>query len=186
MGTLGWLLVVATGIALGFSVGRLWPGSAAKLSALERERDAAREEFEAYRQEVSTHFARTAHLFDKVTADYRGLYEHLAMGSRQLGAIRGEPVELPLAKPEGRRLAKTEPEPPAAEPPPPADEVSGPAGPLTDVPLTDVPPPDFLPPDSPPGDVPPSDEPPGHRIDAPGKPALDEAEQPDRKAAEHR
>jgi uncharacterized protein len=118
MGTVGWLLVVAVGIALGFSVGRLWPGSAARLNALEEERDAAREDLETYRQEVSAHFARTAHLFDKVTADYRGLYEHLATGSRQLGALRGESVELPQAPPEARRLARTDPDPdaPPAEP----------------------------------------------------------------------
>ena len=104
MGTLGWLLVVAVGIALGFSVGRLWPGSAAKITELERERDAAREDLQMYRQDVSTHFERTAHLFDKVTADYRGLYEHLAVGARQLGAIPGESVEARLAEPEQRRL----------------------------------------------------------------------------------
>ena len=49
MGTVGWLLVVAVGIALGYSVGRLWPGSAAKLTALQRERDAAREDLRIYR-----------------------------------------------------------------------------------------------------------------------------------------
>lgn len=104
MGILGWLLVVAVGIALGFSVGRLWPGSAAKITELERQRDAAREDLRTYRQDVSTHFERTAHLFDKVTADYRGLYEHLSVGARQLSAIPGESVEARLAEPEQRRL----------------------------------------------------------------------------------
>lgn len=105
MGTLGWLLVVAVGIALGFSVGRLWPGSAAKITELERQRDAAHEDLRTYRKDVSTHFERTAELFDKVTADYRGLYEHLALGARQLSAIRGEAAEQRLAEPEQRRLA---------------------------------------------------------------------------------
>jgi uncharacterized membrane-anchored protein YhcB (DUF1043 family) len=104
MGTLGWLLVVAVGIALGFSVGRLWPGSAAKITELERQRDAAREDLRTYREDVSNHFERTAQLFDKVTADYRGLYEHLAVGARRLGAIPGESVEARLAEPEQRRL----------------------------------------------------------------------------------
>jgi uncharacterized protein len=127
MGTVGWLLVVAIGIALGFSAGRLWPGSTAKVAELERERDAARDDLKSYRQDVSAHFETTAELFDKVTADYRGLYEHLAVGARQLGAIRGEPVELPLAEPERRRLAPAEPPPeeaPAEEPPgnPPLSE----------------------------------------------------------------
>jgi uncharacterized membrane-anchored protein YhcB (DUF1043 family) len=133
MGTVGWLLVVAVGIALGYSVGRLWPGSAAKLTALQRERDAAREDLRIYREEVSSHFQRTAELFDKVTADYRGLYEHLATSARQLGAIRGEAVDSRLARPEQRRLAEvappqppaTEPEP-APEPEPTADESSAP------------------------------------------------------------
>jgi uncharacterized membrane-anchored protein YhcB (DUF1043 family) len=110
MGTVGWLLVVAVGIALGFSVGRLWPGSAAKLTELQRERDAAREDLETYRQDVSGHFERTAELFDKVTADYRGLYEHLATSARRLGAIKGESVQAPpLAEPEKRRLAEPAP-----------------------------------------------------------------------------
>jgi len=104
MSTVGWLLVVAVGIALGFSAGRLWPGSAAKLTSLERERNAAREDLQTYRQEVSEHFERTAELFDKVTTDYRDLYEHLARSERQLGAIRGESAGSSLAQPEQRRL----------------------------------------------------------------------------------
>lgn len=116
MGTVGWILVVAVGIALGFSVGRLWRGSAARVTELERERDAAREDLRDYQQNVSTHFERTAELFDKVTADYRGLYEHLAVSARQLGAIRGEAVEAPLAEPERRQLA------PAAPAPDPEDQ----------------------------------------------------------------
>lgn len=121
MSTVGWLLVVTLGIALGFSVGRLWPGSAAKLTVLQRERDAAREELRDYRREVSGHFERTAELFDKVTADYRGLYEHLAVGARQLGAIQGESVESRLARPEQRRLTEVAP---AGERASPAAEAS--------------------------------------------------------------
>jgi uncharacterized membrane-anchored protein YhcB (DUF1043 family) len=107
MGSVGWLLVVAAAIALGFSAGRLWPGSKAKITELERDRDAAREDLRSYRQDVNMHFGRTAELFDKVTADYRGLYEHLALGARQLGSIRGESVAVPLAEPEQRRLARS-------------------------------------------------------------------------------
>ena len=107
MGTLGWVLVVIVGIALGFSIGKFWPGSAKKMAELERDRDLARQDLQAYREDVNKHFARTAELFDKVTADYRGLYEHLAVGARQLGAIRGESTRQPLAEPEQRRLAST-------------------------------------------------------------------------------
>ncbi|MFU8896109.1 MAG: YhcB family protein, partial [Gammaproteobacteria bacterium] len=95
------------GIALGFSIGKFWPGSAKKMAELERERDVARQDLQAYREDVNSHFARTAELFDKVTADYRGLYEHLAVGARQLGAIRGEATREPLAEPLQRRLAST-------------------------------------------------------------------------------
>jgi uncharacterized protein len=116
MGTVGWLLVVAVAIALGFSAGRLWPGLKTKISELERERDAARDDLRSYRQEVDGHFARTAELFDKVTADYRGLYEHLALGARQLGSIRSESVAVPLAEPEQRRLARSGPGTAAREP----------------------------------------------------------------------
>ena len=122
MGTVGWLLTVAVAIALGYSVGRLWPGSAARLTALERERDAAREDLRIYREEVSSHFERTAELFDKVTADYRGLYEHLSMSARQLGAIRGEAEDRTLARPEQRRLAEVAGRPPVDEPPAPQPE----------------------------------------------------------------
>ena len=105
MSTVGWLLVVAVGIALGFSAGRLWPGSAARVTALERERNTAREDLQKYRNDVGQHFERTAELFDKVTTDYRDLYEHLARSERQLGAIHGESSGSSLAQPEQRRLA---------------------------------------------------------------------------------
>jgi uncharacterized protein len=105
MGTIGWLLLVAIGIALGFGAGRLWPGSSAKLTEMERQRDLAREDLKNYRTDVSQHFERTAELFDKVTSDYRSLYEHLALSARQLGAIPGESTEVRLAEPEQRRLA---------------------------------------------------------------------------------
>jgi uncharacterized protein len=119
MSIVGWLLLVGVGIALGYGLGRRWPGSAEKITHLERERDAAREDLAAYRRDVSSHFERTAQLFDKVTADYRGLYEHLAQGSRQLSAIRGEAIDAPLVQPEGRRLAAITPprEPADAAPP---------------------------------------------------------------------
>jgi uncharacterized protein len=119
MSTLGWLLVVAIGIALGFSAARLWPGAGTRITELERERDAAREALRHYRQDVNEHFARTAQLFDKVTGDYRRLYEHLATGSRQLTAIPAEAADTALEEPERRRLAR---DAAAAGPPAPAAE----------------------------------------------------------------
>ncbi|NHA15980.1 ZapG family protein [Thioalkalivibrio sp. XN279] len=104
MGTIGWLALVAVGIALGVGIGRAWPVRTAKMAELEREKDQARNELGQYREEVSAHFERTAELFDKVTADYRSLYEHLALSARQLGAIGGESTPRPLEQPEQRRL----------------------------------------------------------------------------------
>ena len=104
MSTIGWLALVAVGIALGVGIGRAWPVRTTKMAQLEREREQARNELGQYREQVSAHFERTAELFDKVTADYRGLYEHLALSARQLGAIEGESTPRPLEQPEQRRL----------------------------------------------------------------------------------
>lgn len=117
MGTMGWLALVALGIALGFVAGRLWPSRKTKLAELEQERDQAREELGSYREEVNAHFERTAELFDKVTADYRGLYEHLALSARQLGAIQGE-SERSLEEPVQRRLGPVNPTEPEPQPEP--------------------------------------------------------------------
>jgi uncharacterized membrane-anchored protein YhcB (DUF1043 family) len=115
VGTIGWLALIAVGIALGVGIGRAWPVRTAKMAELEREKDQARNELGQYREEVSAHFERTAELFDKVTADYRSLYEHLALSARQLGAIEGESTPQPLEKPEQRRLgAAATPETPDA------------------------------------------------------------------------
>lgn len=123
MGTVGWLLVIAVGIALGFTIGRLWPGQAARITELERERDEAREDLRGYRQDVSMHFERTAQLFDKVTHDYRNLYEHLALSARQLSAIPGESSEARLAEPERRQLGPVQP----VQPSPDEDQLAAPA-----------------------------------------------------------
>ena len=126
MGTIGWLALVAVGLALGFGIGRLWPSRKTKVAELEKERDQAHEELGNYREEVSAHFERTAELFDKVTADYRSLYEHLALSARQLGAIQGEPAERTLTEPEQRRLG------PVAAPQTPVDASPADAAPETE------------------------------------------------------
>lgn len=66
------------------------------------------------------HFERTAQLFDKVTHDYRNLYEHLALSARQLSAIPGESSEARLAEPELRQLGPVPPVPPV-----PAEDQAG-------------------------------------------------------------
>lgn len=108
MSTLGWVVVIVLAAALGFGLGLLRSRSSGKVAEMQRERDTAREELGNYRREVDAHFERTAELFDKVTDDYRNLYDHLAVSARQLGAIPGESSEAPLARPEQRRLATEE------------------------------------------------------------------------------
>lgn len=115
MATPAWLLLVVTGIVVGFLIGRSMRGSSAVIQELERERDAAREALRAHREEVDEHFARTAQLFDQVTSDYRSLYEHLALGARRLSALHGEAAPAPLEQPEQRQLAPAAEESEAAE-----------------------------------------------------------------------
>lgn len=131
MGTIGWLAFIAVGIALGIGIGRALPVRTAKMAELEREKEQARDELGKYREEVSAHFERTAALFDKVTADYRNLYEHLAVSARQLGAIEGESSEQALKEPEQRRLASAETaeRPDEADMPDTADTTEEPADP---------------------------------------------------------
>ena len=108
MSTLGWVALIILAAALGFGLGLLRSRSSGKVAQMQGERDAARQELGEYRREVDAHFERTAQLFDKVTDDYRNLYDHLALGARQLGAIPGESSEASLARPEQRRLAAEE------------------------------------------------------------------------------
>lgn len=108
MSTLGWVALIVLAVALGFGLGLLRSRSSGKVAEMQGERDAARQELDEYRREVDAHFERTAQLFDKVTDDYRNLYDHLAQGARQLGAIPGESSEASLARPEQRRLTAEE------------------------------------------------------------------------------
>jgi uncharacterized protein len=55
-----------------------------------------------YKEDVSSHFEKTATLFNEVTGSYRNLYEHLADGSQRLGL--GPDAHLLQTSPERRRL----------------------------------------------------------------------------------
>lgn len=52
--------------------------------ALEAKLEEAKAEKEAYQAEVSEHFGKTAELFNRMTNDYRDVYEHLAASSDKL------------------------------------------------------------------------------------------------------
>lgn len=51
---------------------------------LQRDLDAARNELGGYREDVNRHFLKTSLLFNKLTDDYREVYEHLATGAQKL------------------------------------------------------------------------------------------------------
>ena len=60
-------------------------GAAAKHARqLEDELKSVREEISTYREKVTEHFVTTADLVNKLTANYRDVYSHLAKGSQDL------------------------------------------------------------------------------------------------------
>ncbi len=102
MSAVAWLLVLAVSVVVAFVVGRMTAPSTSRTKTLEHERDAAASELRRYREDVSAHFEKTATLFNQLTGNYRGLYEHLAEGSQRLGL--GEDANLLHAEPERRKL----------------------------------------------------------------------------------
>jgi hypothetical protein len=78
-------------LALGFALGRRTGANAGKLRALESELDAeqrahlrTRSETEAYKKQVTDHFAETSERLHDLTLQYRSVYEHLAKGASEL------------------------------------------------------------------------------------------------------
>jgi hypothetical protein len=78
-------------VALGFALGRGTGANARKLRALESDLDAeqrahlrTRSESEAYRKQVTDHFAETSERLHDLTLQYRSVYEHLAKGASEL------------------------------------------------------------------------------------------------------
>ncbi len=102
MGTLAWFFVLAVAIVVAFFAGRMSAPRTARLRNLERERDAAAGELRRYQEEVNSHFETTGKLFDRLTGDYRQLYEHLSQGAQKLGSFdHGHVLQ---SEPERRRL----------------------------------------------------------------------------------
>lgn len=84
-----WMAVVLValfgiGIGCGVFMGRNKDDSGDKIKKLEGELADAKSEMDGYRQQVGEHFGETAELFNKMTSDYRDLYQHLAGGAQQL------------------------------------------------------------------------------------------------------
>lgn len=102
MSTLAWLLILLVCAVAAFFAGRYTAPRTGQLKELERQRDDAQAELRSYRENVNTHFEKTARLFNEVTVGYRTLYEHLAEGSERLG--RGPDSPLLTNRPEQRQL----------------------------------------------------------------------------------
>ena len=102
MTTIVWIIVVLICLAGGIWLGRYTAPGVEKARSMEQERDEAHAELQRYREDVRTHFEKTAHLFNQVTSGYRSLYEHLAEGSERLGT--GPSAGMLESKPEERTL----------------------------------------------------------------------------------
>lgn len=63
---------------------------------LEQNLETARNELGNYRQDVNRHFLKTSLLFNKLTDDYREVYEHLASGAQNLCSERPGTANLKL------------------------------------------------------------------------------------------
>ncbi|SEO50590.1 YhcB family protein [Aquisalimonas asiatica] len=102
MTTAIWIIVVLICLVGGIWLGRYTAPGVEKAREMEQERDEANAELQRYREDVRTHFEKTAHLFNTVTGSYRQLYEHLAEGSERLGT--GTNSGLLETRPEDRQL----------------------------------------------------------------------------------
>ncbi len=80
------VLVALFGIGLGCGIfmGRNKDDSGDKIKQLQGDLEQAKVDMDAYRKQVGEHFGQTAELFNKMTSDYRDLYQHLAGGAQQL------------------------------------------------------------------------------------------------------
>lgn len=76
--------------------------------------DEVRQEFEAYRRDVTQHFGRTAEHFRAIGREYRDLYEHMASGADALCDHDDADVKLSFApKAILESIAEERPESPA-------------------------------------------------------------------------
>lgn len=91
----GFLVAVLLVAVLGFVAGRLSRknGSRNQIEALEQTLAEERARAAAYREQVGTHFGRSAELFAGMTHSYKNLFDHLAQGYTALGVAetQGEP-----------------------------------------------------------------------------------------------
>lgn len=102
MTTVLWIVAVLASLVVGIGVGRYTAPGVERSREMESERDEAHAELQRYREDVRSHFEKTANLFNAVTGSYRELYEHLAEGSDRLGT--GPSARMLETRPEERTL----------------------------------------------------------------------------------
>lgn len=84
---MGWVLAIAAVIlaaVIGFFVGRRSGSSKERIEELETEVTRQKEEISIYKQEVESHFDKTATLFVSMAGSYKDLFEHLSSGYEKL------------------------------------------------------------------------------------------------------
>ena len=95
--------LLAAGAAIGFYLARL--GQSAEQAKL----DEVESEFDAYREQVTEHFAETASRFTAIGQQYRELYDHLATGSEALCLTDKIEGKLPFPPAEASLIVADEP-----------------------------------------------------------------------------
>lgn len=78
------LATLITGLGLGWWLGSRKPVGDDTVRDLEARLDRAVQERTDYESEVREHFSRTAELLNRLTEDYRSVYQHFATGAEQL------------------------------------------------------------------------------------------------------
>ncbi|PKM21641.1 MAG: DUF1043 domain-containing protein [Gammaproteobacteria bacterium HGW-Gammaproteobacteria-14] len=90
------LIVLTAGLIAGAGLAWLFLPYRRNWARLEKERDDARLALARYREEVDSHFLRTADLVNQMNHAYRAVHEQLAEGARQLCSEQGR--RLAMAK----------------------------------------------------------------------------------------
>lgn len=101
MAWLGGAIILAIGGGAGFFTARQIKDK--RTLELEQQLDSAQNKLTEYQSDVNRHFLKTSLLFNKLTDDYREVYEHLATGAQKL--CNEKPIVTALDLPETKILA---------------------------------------------------------------------------------
>ena len=78
------LIGLVVGIIIGAVAMRFGNRKLRQQQTLQHDLEKSKAELEEYRQELTSHFARSAELLDNMADDYRQLYQHMAKSSDHL------------------------------------------------------------------------------------------------------